>query len=121
MDISLTEIIKMIPEFLVDLVRMFFMVLIGATGLIITTLLLLVAIGIPIFLTLKCTDKVYCWLEARMYRKDKIDQLERLSPTTVYHQIIEYEKSKEEVDQCLTDGRSIQKENPKTKGDTNVL
>lgn len=121
MDISLTEIIKMIPEFLVDLVRMFFIVLIGATGLIITILLLLVAIGIPIFLTLKCTDKVYCWIEARMHRKYEIDTLECLSPITVYHQVIEYERNKEEVNQCLTDGGSIPKENPRTKEDTSVL
>lgn len=121
MDISLTEIIKMIPEFLVDLVRTFFIVLIGTTGLIITISLLLVAIGIPIFLTLKCTDKVCCWIEARTHRKYEIDTLERLSPTTVYHQIIEYERNKEEVDQCLTDGGSIRKESLKTKEDTSVL
>lgn len=98
MDISLTEIIKMIPEFLVDLVRMFFMVIVGCTGLCLVITVLIVAFAIPIFLSMSFINKIADWLEEHVCRKDKIDPLERLSPTTVYHQIIEYEKSKEEAD-----------------------
>ena len=98
MDISLTELIKMIPEFLIDLFNMFCIVLMGATGLLIVLTALGIAITIPVILWFKCLNKISDWLDAKVCNKDKIDVSEHLSPITLFNRIKEYEveKKKEE-------------------------
>lgn len=117
----MNEFIKMIPEFLAGLVRIFFDIAALCTGLCLFVTVLILAIAIPIILWMSLIDKITNWLEEHLRREDKVDVSKRLSPVTVYHQIIEYERNKEDAAQCLTDGENTQKENPRMKGDTSAL
>lgn len=75
----------------------------------------------PIILLVSILNKIENWLIRHLCREDEIDVSKHLSPVTTYHQIIEYERNKEDAAQCSIDGENTQKENQKMKGDTNAL
>ena len=121
MNVSLMEVIKTIPGFLIDISKLFFFIFIAISGLSLLVICIFVAFVTPIILLVSILNKIENWLIRHLCREDEIDVSKHLSPVTTYHQIIEYERNKEDAAQCSIDGENTQKENQKMKGDTNAL
>ena len=120
MNVSLMEVIKTIPEFLIDILKLFFFIFIAISGLSLLVICIFVAFVTPIILFVSIINKIENWLEEHLRREDKINVSKYLSPVTTYHQIIEYERNKEGTAQCSIDGENTQRENPRMKGDTSA-